>query len=143
MINARIRNPLVSLLAAALALTSMVAPRLPGVRPRDIAGGVIPVGPLSGGLLDANTVLMSVLLVACSAGLTGLQPQRTKQWGLLFGLAPTTWMVVVMILHGPGDIWPIALVFAMTYGGLVTLLGLGIGTLLARLLFRGTSAGAA
>ena len=143
MTNMKIADRLSFVLAGVLTLASMLVPRLPGIRPRDIAGGVIPVGPLSGGLLDANTMVMTGLLLASAAAMTALRPQRAKQWGLLFAFAPTAWMAVVMVLHGPGNIWPIALVFATAYGGLVTLLGLGIGKLLARLFHQEASAGAA
>jgi hypothetical protein len=109
----------------------MVLPRLPPIRPTAIVGGVIPVGPFSGGLLDVNAMLTSVLLVASAAIITWLRPARSRQLVLIFGLTPTAWMVVVMLLHGPGDIWPIALGFAVVYGALMAVVGVGLGKLVA------------
>ena len=128
------------LLVAALGLVAMVLPRLPHVRPNDtVAGGVIAVGPFSGGLLGGNTMLMSALLVA-SAGITmRLWPARAWESAMILGLAPTAWMVIDMVLHGPGDIWPIALVVAAGYGSLMV----GLGKFVAWLLTPGTSPGAA
>ena len=130
------------LLSGALALGAMVVPRLPHIRPRDIAGGVIPVGPLSGGLLDANTLLMSALLLGSTAALTAIRPRDARRWGLVFGLTPMVWMAAVMVLHGLADIWPIALLFAFGYGALMALLGVGVGKLLARVAHTATSRGA-
>ena len=118
-------------LAGALALVAMVVPRLPGLRPRDLAGGVIPIGPFSGGLFDANTTLMSVLLIVLAGVVTALRPARALELAVIFGLAPTAWMVIMMTLHGPGDIWPIALAFAMGYGTLMAAVGIGAGKLVA------------
>jgi len=36
-------------------------------------------------------------------------------------------------LHGPGDIWPIALVLAIGYGAVMALVGFGVGKLAARI----------
>lgn len=130
------------LFAGALGLVAMVLPRLPRIRPRDIAGGVIPVGPFSGGLLDGNTMLMSALLVAFAGIMTVLQPAPTRQSAVILGLAPTVWMLIVMLFHGPGDIWPIALVFAAGYGALMALVGVGLGKSVAWLSRAGRSPGA-
>ena len=90
----------IRVLAGALGLIAMVLPRLPRIRPHDTVAGVIPVGHFSGGLLDGNTLLMSVLLVASAGIMTGLRPARAWESAWILGLAPTAWMVIVMMWHG-------------------------------------------
>jgi hypothetical protein len=120
------------LLAAAIGLLAVVLPRLPHIRPAHIAGGII-LGPFSAGLLDGNVRLMSVLLVAFAAILTWLRPMSAWQSAVILAFAPAIWMVIVMVLHGPGDIWPIALVLAIGYGAVMALVGFGVGKLAARI----------
>jgi hypothetical protein len=127
----------IRVLAGALGLIAMVLPRLPRIRPHDTVAGVIPVGPFSGGLLDGNTLLMSVLLVASAGIMTGLRPARAWESAWILGLAPTAWMVIVMMWHGPGDIWPVALVVAAGYGVGMAMLGVILGRCVAWLVSTG------
>jgi hypothetical protein len=121
------------LVAGALGLVAMVLPRLPRIRPRDIVGGVIPVGPFSGGFLDGNIILMSALLIVFAGIMTWLLPTRAWKSAVILGLAPAGWLVIAMVLHGSGDIWPIALLLAVGYGALMATGGVGIGKFVARL----------
>jgi hypothetical protein len=121
------------LLAAALGLIAMVLPRVPRIRPEDIAGGVISIDPFSAGLLDGNNTVMSALLVAFVAIMTWLRPTFVWQTAIILGLAPAAWLSIVMIVHGPGDIWPIALVVAVGYGALIAGVGMGLGKFVALL----------
>lgn len=114
-----------------LGLVAMVLPRIQGIRPADMAGGVIPIGPFSGGLLDANTMLMSTLLVIFAGLMTVLRPTQALESTVILGLGPTVWMVITMVLHGPGSIWPIAIAFALGYGALMAMVGTGVVKLVA------------
>ncbi len=115
------------LLSGALAVVAIVVPRLPGIRPTDVVAGGIRVGPFSGGLIDANTLVMSVLLLSFAAVVTAIRPWEALRRGITFGLTPMVWMAAVMVLHGPGDIWPIALVLTLGYGAVIASVGVAVG----------------
>jgi hypothetical protein len=76
---------------------------------------------------------MSILLVASAAIMTWLRPISGWQLVVILALAPAMWLVIVVVLHGPGDIWPMALVLAIAYGSVMALIGFGLGKLLARI----------
>jgi hypothetical protein len=118
-------------LGAAFGLIAMVLPRLPGIRPTDTADGVTPVGPFSAGLADGNIVLMSALLIVSAAAMTLIRPLRAQEAAVIVGLAPAVWTVIVMMLHGGGGFWIIALAFALGYGGIMAVFGVVLGKAVA------------
>lgn len=117
----RYRNVLLWTLAGILAGASLGLPRLLNLNDH-----------YRGAFLTAEAYAMSAGLLLSGFILGAIDPKRAARWGVAVGMAPLLGMIVSMTGDGPGNLWPVAIVFSLLLGLPPATLGAFVGMVTRR-----------